>query len=77
MEFNWYAIISIVLFILTIFSGIKWVQAKRCLEELAEALTSTSNALADDKITDDERKRLLTEWADVIVAARDLFYRKL
>ena len=50
----------------------KWVNAKVLLKEVAEALTATSNALADDKLSEKEKDELLWEWRDVIIAAKDL-----
>jgi len=50
----------------------KWTTAKKLLKEVAEALTDTSNALADDDVTASERQTLLKSWAEVIQVAREL-----
>ena len=68
-------ILAIILMVLVGKLGIaneKWIRSKVLLKELAEALTATSIALQDDKLTDKERDELLREWRDVIISARDL-----
>ena len=70
---NWVQIVVIiVLLVLSGFFAGKWQKAKVLLKETAEALTATSEVLADDKVTSEERQLLLKEWADVITAAKDL-----
>ena len=69
------AILAVLLMVLVGKLGIaneKWIRSKVLLKELAEALTATSIALQDDKLTDKERDELLREWRDVIISARDL-----
>ncbi len=69
---NWWAVISgVLLFLVTAFT-IKLTTTKRLLREVAEALTILSEAVEDDRITDEERANILDAWGDVIVAARDL-----
>jgi len=68
-------ILAVILMVLVGKLGIaneKWIRSKVLLKELAEALTATSIALQDDKLTDKERDELLREWRDVIISARDL-----
>ena len=72
---NWLEIGLLVLFLVSLFFGAKWQQAKFLLRELAEALTATSNALDDNDITAPERSGLLREWSEVILAAKQLIGR--
>jgi len=65
-------IVVAVLFVVSLFCGLKWKQAKGLLKEVAEALTATSDALEDNDITALERKKLFKEWGDVIMAAKGL-----
>ena len=69
---DWLEILAIVLGILSILFGAKWKQAKGLIKEIAEALTVTSNAITDNNITSDERKNIVKEWGDVILAAKNL-----
>jgi len=76
---NWetiLAIVSSILFIISIVTGVKWSQAKNVLKEVAEALTVTSEALADDAVSNTERQTILKEWGDVIAAAKALIGRQ-
>jgi len=66
-------VISVVLAMIAALFYAKWQQVKKLLAEVAQALTVTSKALEDDNVTDAERNQILTEWADVIRAARGLF----
>ena len=67
-----FLIISAILAVIAGIFAMKWSKAKALLKEMAEALTCTSDALADDKLSETERAMLLREWADVIRAARNL-----
>ena len=69
---NWLEIGLGVLFVAALVCGVKWQQAKALLKEVAEALTATSEALADDDVSSAERTKLLKEWADVILSAKTL-----
>jgi len=69
---NWFQVGFGVLFLISLLCGLKWKQAKALLKEVAEALTATSAALEDDDITLSERKKLLKEWKEVILAAKTL-----
>ena len=42
------------------------------MKELAEAMDKTYKALEDNKITKDELKQVIKEWADVLKIWRDL-----
>jgi len=59
-------IISVLLVLLTTFLGIKYNKAKQTLKELGEAITTTSKALEDDKLSVAEIKAILKEWNDVV-----------
>jgi len=59
-------IISVLLVLLTTFLGIKYNKAKQTLKELGEAITTTSEALEDDKLSVAEIKAILKEWNDVV-----------
>ena len=67
-----FLILSAILAVIAGIFAMKWSKAKALLKEMAEALTCTSDALADDKLLETERTMLLREWADVIRAARNL-----
>jgi len=42
------------------------------MKELAEAIDKTYKAIEDDKITEEELKRVLKEWKDLLEIWRDL-----
>lgn len=71
--------IKVILVALPIVLGIiatlwtKWVKAKNLLKEVSGALTALSNAVEDDRFTDEEMADLMKELKDVIDAAADLF----
>jgi len=57
---------AIATFLLGITAGyVKYRKAKALLKEVGEAFTVVYNALADDKITEDEVKQILKEFEDV------------
>lgn len=68
-------IVAIVMMVMTIVAGTRWRHFKAVLKETAEALTVTSDALADDKITATEKKSIAKEWAEVMAAAKKLIGR--
>lgn len=72
---NFWQILAIVMTVMTIVTGSRWKHFKAVVKELAEALTVTSDALADDKITKTERGKIAKEWADVIAAGKKLIGR--
>lgn len=72
---NWAEIAGGVLLLASILFGFKLRQAKKLLKELAEAITALSDAVADNKITNDERNNMLKQFGDVIKAAQKLFRR--
>ena len=65
-------ILAIVLALLSIYFGSKYRKAKRIMKELAEAIDKTYKAIEDDKITEEELKRVLKEWKDLLEIWRDL-----
>ena len=65
-------ILTIVLALLSIFLGAKYREAKRIMKEVAEAMDKTYKALEDNKITKDELKQVIKEWADVLKIWRGL-----
>ena len=67
-----YIILSVILAVMTGLFAFKWIKAKILLKEVAEALTATSIALQDDRLTDKEKDEIFREWRDVIIAAKDL-----
>ena len=69
-------IISIVVGIIAIVAGIKWMQLKTVIRELAQAFDTLSNAIEDDNVTSDEAKSILKEFGDVAVAVAKLLKRK-
>lgn len=77
MEIDISIIISLVLLGLSLVLGGKWLSAKKFLKEVAEALTVTSKAIEDDKITRKELKDLMKEWNDVIEAAKSINLKSL
>jgi len=44
---------------------IKYQKAKSLIKEIGEAFTTVYDALADDKITEDEVKQILKEFEDI------------
>lgn len=72
---DFWQILAIVMTAMTIVAGARWRHFKAVLKEAAEALTVTSDALADDKVTETERSRIAKEWSDVIAAAKKLIGR--
>ena len=52
--------------IATTLLGVKYRKVKRTLKELGEAITATSNAIDDDKLTEKEIKSVVKEWNDVV-----------
>ncbi len=72
MEIDISIIISLVLLVLSLVLGGKWLSAKKFLKEVAEALTVTSKAIEDDQITRKELKDLIKEWNEVIEAAKSI-----
>ena len=69
-------IISIVVGIIAIIAGIKWMQLKTLIREIAQAFDTLSNAIEDDNVTSDEAKSILKEFGDVAVAVAKLLKRK-
>jgi len=65
-------ILTIVLALLSIFLGVKYKKAKRIMKEVAEAMDKTYKAIEDNKVTKDELKQVIKEWADVLKIWRDL-----
>ena len=59
-------ILTIVLALLSIFLGAKYRKAKRIMKELAEAMDETYKSIEDNKVTEDELKKVLKEWKDVL-----------
>jgi len=59
-------ILTIVLALLSIYFGGKYRKAKRIMKELAEAVNSTYKALEDNQLTEEELRRVLKEWKDVL-----------
>ena len=59
-------ILTIILALLSIFLGAKYREAKRIMKELAEAMDKTYKAIEDNKVTEDELKKVLKEWKDVL-----------
>ena len=65
-------ILTIVLALLSLYFGSKYKKAKQVMKELAEAIDKTYKAIEDDKITEEELKRVLKEWKDLLEIWRDL-----
>lgn len=59
-------ILTAVFGIATIVLGVKYRKVKRTLKELGEAITTTSNAIDDNKLTEEEIKSTVKEWNDVV-----------
>jgi len=67
MEYGMFAqVLSVILGILAIYFGFQYAKFKKVVEELAEAVMETSKAIEDDNITEDELKKLVKEWKDVL-----------
>jgi len=65
-------ILTIILALLSLYFGSKYKKAKQVMKELAEAIDKTYKAIEDDKITEEELKRVLKEWKDLLEIWRDL-----
>jgi len=65
-------ILTIVLALLSTFLGLKYKKAKQIMKEVAEALNETYKSIEDNKVTEDELKRAIKEWVDVLEAWRGL-----
>jgi len=72
-------IITALLAILSAAFGSKYLMGKKKLsetvilaKELAEALKATSEAIADEHVTEEEAKKIVKEWKDVIEAGKKL-----
>ena len=64
----WYFIIGMVItFVAGIWAG--WEGAKHTLQEIAEALAVTAEAIKDNNLTREEIEKIIDEWRDVVVAA--------
>ena len=76
MKVNWLEIVAwIVAIAFLVLSAIfrKQVnQAKGVMKELAEAMSTTVQAMEDGKVTVEEAKKIVKEWKDVI----DAFLKK-
>lgn len=64
-------VVTVAFGITSMYLGLQIATAKKFIKELGEALTVTSKAIEDDKITVDELKNFIKEWTDVI----DIFYK--
>ena len=65
-------ILTIILALLSLYFGSKYKKAKQVMKELAEAMDKTYKAIEDNKITKDELKQVIKEWADVLKIWREL-----
>lgn len=70
---DWSVIITAILGILAIFTSVKWTQLKKVLKEAAEAMSATSAALEDDRLSKDEVASILKEWSELLAAGKKLF----
>lgn len=59
-------ITSSILALLVGFLGFRYNKAKKTLKELGMAITTTSKAMEDDKLSAAEIKGILKEWNDVV-----------
>ena len=75
MDIPWDMVISGALLILSAILAFRVSKAKKLLKELAEALTTLSDAIADDNVSVEECKSIRAEFIHVILAARDLLGR--
>lgn len=66
------AILNVILGIVAVVLGAKWLKVKSFLKKVAEALVVTSEAIEDDKITQEEEQRMIEDWNEVIELAKDL-----
>lgn len=58
-------ILTAIIGVFSVFAGKYWKKAKAFIKELGEALTTVTSALADDKITAEEMKKVVKEFMDV------------
>jgi len=72
-------IITIILGFLSTYFGSKWVKTKNALygtslfaQKLAVALRTLSDAVEDDRITQEEEKKILEEWREIIEEGKKL-----
>ena len=72
---SWEIIVMIVLGAFGILAGTKWRQAKNLIRKGAEALTTLSDALDDDKLTKEEIREIANKLGAVIVAFKALIGR--
>ncbi len=63
-------VLSVVLLLVSLYLGTRWKRAKRVLEEVAEALTTLSDAVKDNDVSEEELRDVVDEFKDVIEAAR-------
>ena len=69
---DWWSIATGVFIVISAIVSIRWIAVKRFLKETAEALTCVSLAIEDDEITEEEAHQIVSEWLDVIEAAKDI-----
>ena len=69
---HWDVVVSGVLLILSAVLAFRVSKAKKLLKELAGALTTLSDAIADDNVSGEELISIRAEFMHVILAAKDL-----
>jgi len=69
---DWWSIATGVFIVISAIVSIRWIAVKNFLKETAEALTCVSLAIEDDEITEEEAHQIVSEWLDVIEAAKDI-----
>ena len=65
-------ITTIILGVLATVFGKKWVTGKVVTTKFALAINELTNAIEDDRITQDEAERIVEAWKDVINEAKIL-----
>ena len=70
-----FQIALIIVSVVAAVAGARWRHFKVLLKELAEAMTTVSDAIEDDSVSQAETLKILKEWKDVIAAAKRLMGR--
>jgi predicted metal-binding transcription factor (methanogenesis marker protein 9) len=63
-------ILTVALGVASVYFAGKYRRVKRILKELAEAVGETYKALEDNKITEEELRRVVKEWNDLLRAVK-------
>lgn len=65
-------IATIILGVLAAIFGKKWVHGKSITTKFAFAIKELTDAIQDDRISQEEAERIVEAWKDVIKEAKDL-----